>query len=118
MHRSLLILGFVLHLPNEQLAIIINADLMAAGLASLVQSLGLGIFGMRMQVMMGVTFAAVTPMIAIATAPGLGLPGVYTDRGIVLSVMSAMLLNLFFNDFGKSDDVEAQIERAAQMADA
>jgi hypothetical protein len=29
-----------------------------------------------------------------------------------------MLLNLLFNGFGKSEEVETQIERAAQMADA
>lgn len=72
-----LILGSALRLPKEHLTIIINADLFAAGLASLVQTVGLGIFGMRMPVMMGVTFTAVTPMLAIATTPSLGLPGVY-----------------------------------------
>jgi xanthine permease len=96
-----LILGSVLHLPKEQLAIIINADLMAAGLASLVQSLGLGIFGMRMPVMMGVTFTAVTPMVAIATAPGLGLPGVYGAIivsgifGILFAPVMGKLLRFF-----------------------
>lgn len=70
-----LILGAALGLAREQLVLIINADLFAAGIASLVQSLGFFGFGMRMPVMMGVTFTAVTPMIAIGTTPSLGLPG-------------------------------------------
>ena len=72
-----LILGAALKLPKEQLVVIISADLFAAGLISLVQSLGLFGFGMRMPVMMGVTFTAVTPMIAIGIDPSLGLLGVY-----------------------------------------
>lgn len=94
-------LGSVLHLTKEQLAFIINADLMAAGLASLVQSLGLGIFGMRTPVIMGFTFTAVTPMIAIATVPGVGLPGVYGTiivsgvAGILFTPVMGKLLRFF-----------------------
>src|SRR6185437_2988016 len=51
-----LILGAALNLPKEQLVVIISADLFVAGLASLIQSLGFFGFGMRMPVMMGVTF--------------------------------------------------------------
>ena len=56
-----LIIGGALKLPKEQVALLINADLFACGLATLVQSLGFWRFGIRLPVMMGVTFAAVGP---------------------------------------------------------
>ncbi len=67
-----LIVGRALKLSPEQVAMLISADLFCCGIATLVQSFGLGPwFGIRLPVMMGVTFAAVGPMIAIAnTAPG------------------------------------------------
>ncbi len=50
----------------------INSDLFACGIATIIQSLGLGpLFGIRLPVMMGVTFAAVAPMTAIASDPNL-----------------------------------------------
>ncbi|WP_448090063.1 nucleobase:cation symporter-2 family protein [Pseudomonas azerbaijanoccidentalis] len=72
-----LILGAALRLPKDQLTLIINADLFAAGLATLLQCAGNRFFGIKLPIMMGVTFASVTPMIAIALTPGIGLPGVY-----------------------------------------
>jgi xanthine permease len=72
-----LILGAALRLPKDQLTLIINADLFAAGLATLLQCAGSRFFGIQLPIMMGVTFASVTPMIAIALTPGIGLPGVY-----------------------------------------
>lgn len=56
---------------------LVSADLFACGLATLIQSWGLPGIGIRMPVMMGVTFAAVTPMIAMGTNPDLGLTGIY-----------------------------------------
>jgi NCS2 family nucleobase:cation symporter-2 len=72
-----LILGGALHLPREQIALLISADLFACGIATLIQSYGLGPFGIRLPVMMGVTFASVAPMLAMAGDPELGLPGIY-----------------------------------------
>src|SRR5882672_12376124 len=61
-----LIIGRALKLPPEQIALLINADLFACGIATLIQSYGLGpLFGVRLPVMMGVTFAAVGPMVAM-----------------------------------------------------
>src|ERR1700709_2463087 len=62
-----LIVGRALKLSPEQVALLVSADLFACGLATLVQSWGLPGIGIRMPVMMGVTFAAVTPMIAMGT---------------------------------------------------
>jgi uric acid transporter len=74
-----LIVGRALKLPSEQVAALINADLFASGIATLIQSLGLpwlGV-GIRLPVMMGVTFASVAPMLSIATNPDLGLLDIY-----------------------------------------
>lgn len=72
-----LIIGRALRLPPEQVALLVNADLFACGIATLVQSLGIGPFGIRLPVMMGVTFAAVGPMVAMAGNPELGILGIF-----------------------------------------
>lgn len=72
-----LILGGVLKLPKEQVALLISADLFACGLVTLIQTVGIGGFGIRLPIMMGVTFAAVGPMIAMAGNPEFGLLDIY-----------------------------------------
>ena len=72
-----LIIGGALKLPKDQLAFLINADLFACGLVTLIQSIGFWRFGIRLPVMMGVTFASVGPMLAMATNPDIGLMGIY-----------------------------------------
>ncbi len=72
-----LIIGRALHLSAEQVALLVNADLFACGIATLIQSLGIGPFGIRLPVMMGVTFAAVGPMLAMGNNPELGLLGIF-----------------------------------------
>jgi uric acid transporter len=74
-----LIVGRALKLPSEQVAALISADLFASGIATLIQSLGLAWLrvGIRLPVMMGVTFASVAPMLSIATNPDLGLLDIY-----------------------------------------
>ncbi len=70
-----LIVGRALKLSPEQIAILINADLLACGIVTVIQSLGVTRwFGIRLPVMMGVTFAAVGPMLAIANDASLGDP--------------------------------------------
>jgi NCS2 family nucleobase:cation symporter-2 len=67
-----LIVGRALKLEPADVAFLISADLFACGIVTLIQSLGATQwFGIRLPVMMGVTFAAVGPMVAIANAnPG------------------------------------------------
>jgi uric acid transporter len=72
-----LILGRALKLPPEDVAFLISADLFACGLATLVQSVGFPGVGIRLPVMMGVTFASVGPMLSMAAAPDVGLLGIY-----------------------------------------
>jgi NCS2 family nucleobase:cation symporter-2 len=72
-----LIIGRALKLPPEDVAFLISADLFACGLATLVQCIGFSGVGIRLPVMMGVTFASVGPMVSMAAAPDIGLLGIY-----------------------------------------
>src|ERR1700744_141642 len=72
-----LILGGALHLPKDQLALLINADLFACGIATLIQTIGMGPFGIRLPIIMGVTAVSISPMLAMAAMPGVGLTGIY-----------------------------------------
>jgi NCS2 family nucleobase:cation symporter-2 len=64
-----LIVGRALKLSPEQVALLISADLFCCGLVTLIQSFGMTKwFGIKLPVMMGVTFAAVGPMVAMANA--------------------------------------------------
>ncbi|MGK5553291.1 nucleobase:cation symporter-2 family protein [Actinomadura kijaniata] len=71
-----LIVGQAVHLPPRDMALLINAGLLVSGIATLVQCVGVWRFGVRLPLMQGVTFAAASPMVAIATAGG-GLPAVH-----------------------------------------
>ncbi|MEY4754612.1 MAG: hypothetical protein RJA44_2287 [Pseudomonadota bacterium] len=86
-----LILGRALKLSPEQVALLISADLFCCGLVTLIQSLGFGRhFGIRLPVMMGVTFAAVGPMVAMANAQG----GVEGARAIFGAIIGAGVISI------------------------
>lgn len=81
-----LIVGRVLQLTPEEVAFLISADLFVCGLVTIIQSLGASKwFGVRMPVMMGVTFASVGPMVAIASSN----PGTDGARMIFGSIIGA-----------------------------
>ncbi|PWK65908.1 nucleobase:cation symporter-2 family protein [Aminobacter sp. AP02] len=64
-----LIIGRALKLDPEQVAFLISADLFVCGVVTIIQSFGATQwFGIKLPVMMGVTFAAVGPMVAMANA--------------------------------------------------
>jgi uric acid transporter len=96
-----LILGAAMHLTKDQVAFLISADLFSCGVATLIQTLGLWIFGIRLPVIMGCTFAAVGPMVAIGTNPSLGILDVFGSTiaagviGIFLAPMIGKLLRFF-----------------------
>jgi len=71
-----LIVGAGLHLTKAEIAGLINADLFACGIATLLQCIGIGAIGIRLPVVMGVTFACVGPIVALGGA-GIGLPAIY-----------------------------------------
>lgn len=89
-----LIIGRALKLQPEQVAALISADLFCCGLVTLIQSLGIGkLFGIRMPVMMGVTFASVSPMLAMAANPTLGITGIFG------AVIGAGVISIFIAPF-------------------
>jgi len=91
-----LIIGRALQLPPQQVALLISADLFACGLATLVQSLGLPGVGVRLPIMMGVTFASVGPMMALIMAGAAShTPGADTLQLIYGSVIAAGVFGLF-----------------------
>jgi uracil-xanthine permease len=86
-----LIIGRALKLTPEQVAMLISADLFCCGLVTLVQSFGVTQwFGIRLPVMMGVTFAAVGPMVAFANA----MPGVDGARAIFGAIIGAGIISM------------------------
>jgi uric acid transporter len=96
-----LIIGRALKLSPEDVAYLISADLFACGLATLVQCIGFPGVGIRLPVMMGVTFASVGPMLSMAAAPDIGLLGIYGAVitagifGIIAAPFISRLLPLF-----------------------
>lgn len=89
-----LIVGGALKLSPEQLAYLISIDLLACGVATLLQVWKTRFFGIGLPVVLGCTFTAVSPMIAIGSEHG--LPAVY---GAILA--SGLFLVLFAGLFGK-----------------
>src|ERR671916_2549675 len=71
-------------LNTEQLIHLINADLLTCGIASIIQSVGFWKIGVRLPLLQGVTFAAVSPMISIGLAEGGGVPGLRAIFGAVI----------------------------------
>jgi xanthine permease len=60
-----LVVGRALGLDEAQLAMLISADLLACGLVTLLQTIGMPGIGIRLPIMMGVTFVSVSPMLAL-----------------------------------------------------
>lgn len=72
-----ILIGTAAKLSTEQIALLISADLFVCGIASMVQSIGFWKFGIRLPLMMGVTFAAVPPMLVMVSNPEVGLLGMF-----------------------------------------
>ncbi|SEO12398.1 nucleobase:cation symporter-2, NCS2 family [Gemmobacter aquatilis] len=86
-----LIVGRALKLDPADVAFLISADLFVCGIATLIQSLGATQwFGIKLPVMMGVTFAAVGPMVAMANANG----GPEGARAIFGAIIGAGLISM------------------------
>ena len=86
-----LIVGRALNLMPEQVAMLISADLFVYGIVSLIQSYGMTQwFGIKLPIMMGVTFAPVGPMVAMANAT----PGVEGARMIFGAIIGAGIISM------------------------
>ena len=92
-----LIIGRALNLSPEQVAMLISADLFVCGVVTLIQSFGMTPWsGIKLPVMMGVTFAAVGPMVAMANAnPGTEgarmIFGAIIGAGIIAMLMAPVM---------------------------
>ena len=86
-----LVIASGLGLDNHTLVHLINADLLTCGIATIIQSAGIGRFiGVKLPLIQGVTFTAVSPLIAIgaaATPPGADpKTGLATMYGSIIAV--------------------------------
>ena len=86
-----LIIGRALKLSPEQVSMLISADLFCCGLVTLIQSFGATPwFGIKLPVMMGVTFASVAPMLAMAAST----PGAAGAQLIFGSIIGAGVVSI------------------------
>lgn len=79
-----ILLASSIGLSELELIHLINADLFTCGIASIIQSVGFWKVGVRLPLLQGVTFTAVSPMIAIGLAAGGGTTGLLTIYGSVI----------------------------------
>ena len=86
-----LIVGRALKLTPQEVSMLISADLFCCGLVTLIQSLGATQwFGIKLPVMMGVTFASVAPMLAMANST----PGAAGAQLIFGSIIGAGVVSI------------------------
>lgn len=71
-----LIVGSAMGMSGADIGYLVSADLLVSGVATLIQCLGFWRFGVRLPIMQGCTFAAVTPMVLIGTTGG-GITAIY-----------------------------------------
>ncbi len=94
-----LIVGTAAGLSPTDVALLVTAGLFVSGLATLLQTLGIGRFGARLPIVQGISFASVSTMVAIASTDGLrpvfGAIIVAGLIGLALSSFFAQLVRLF-----------------------
>lgn len=94
-----LIVGGAAGLAPGDLALLVTAGLFISGLATLLQTLGIGRVGSRLPIVQGISFASVSTMVTIASDDGLrpvfGAIIVAGLIGLVLSTFFAQLVRLF-----------------------
>jgi NCS2 family nucleobase:cation symporter-2 len=94
-----LIVGGAAGLSAGDMALLVTAGLFLSGLATVLQTLGLGPFGSRLPIVQGISFASVSTMVAIASDGGLrpvfGAIIVAGLVGLLLSSFFAQLIRLF-----------------------
>ncbi|MCP2252987.1 xanthine permease [Prauserella aidingensis] len=95
-----LVFGESLGLQQSTIATLVNADLLVAGIVTVIQAVGLSRFlGARMPVVAGASFTAVTPMVLIGQE--YGLSAVYGSMiaagvfGVLVAVPFSRLLRFF-----------------------
>ena len=82
-------------LNPADLGYLVTADLLVAGIATLIQTIGFPFFGVRMPLMQGCTFAAVSPMIVIGSQHGVAaIYGSVIASGIFMMVLAPVFAKL------------------------
>ncbi len=93
-----ILLATQIGLNTQQLIHLINADLFTCGIASIIQSVGFWKVGVRLPLLQGVTFTAVSPMIAIGLAAGGGTDGLLVIYGaVIVAGLFTFLIAPFFS---------------------
>jgi uric acid transporter len=93
-----ILLAGAIGLSESQLIHLINADLFTCGIASILQSVGIWKIGVRLPLLQGVTFTAVSPMIVIGLDHGKGSSGlVYIYGAVIVAGIFTFLLAPFFS---------------------
>lgn len=88
-----LIIAAAAGLTKAQTAFLINADLFTCGIATLIQTIGFWKLGIRLPVIQGVTFAAVTPMVLMAKSGG--MPMIFGS--VIIAGIVTFLIAPFFS---------------------
>ncbi|AOZ72637.1 uracil-xanthine permease [Boudabousia tangfeifanii] len=92
-----LVISQALNLDAQTTIHLINADLFTCGIATIIQSVGFWKVGVRLPLIQGVTFTAVSPIIAIGLANGggnAGLPQIYGS--IIVAGLFTLLAAPYF----------------------
>jgi uric acid transporter len=93
-----ILLANAIGLTTAQLIHLINADLFTCGIASIIQSVGFWKIGVRLPLLQGVTFTAVSPMIAIGMAAGGGTDGLVVIYGsVIVAGLFTLLIAPYFS---------------------
>ncbi|OBF21561.1 solute carrier family 23 protein [Mycobacterium sp. ACS4331] len=79
-----IIIAGAVGLSEQELVMLITADLFTCGIASIIQAVGFWKIGVRLPLLQGVTFAGVSPIIAIGLANGGGAASMLYVYGAVI----------------------------------
>jgi NCS2 family nucleobase:cation symporter-2/xanthine permease len=87
-----LLVGAAVKLTPEQIATLVALDLFACGIATLIQTLGIGNFaGIKLPAVLGCSFAAVSPLIAIGSTSGMRTAfGAIIVAGIIVVLIAPL----------------------------
>ncbi|MCU9948394.1 nucleobase:cation symporter-2 family protein [Pseudomonas sp. PDM13] len=90
-----LILGSALGLSNTQIVLLINANLLTSGIATLIQTLGFWKFGARLPLVQACSFIALAPMIMIGKEYGLAqVFGAVIAAGVITIALAPVFSRL------------------------
>src|SRR4051794_37068367 len=93
-----ILLAGAIGLSPDQLIHLINADLFTCGIASILQSVGVWKIGVRLPLLQGVTFTAVSPMIIIGLDHGGGKESLtYIYGAVIVAGIFQLLIAPYFS---------------------